>query len=93
LEAGDGTQALTTIREHKEQIALALLDVTIPGAPSRQVLAELRRARPQAKIIITSAYGPNTVDKTFAGMETDFFLRKPYEFADLIRVMRTVMSA
>ena len=70
LEAADGTEALRVVRERKEAIDLVLLDVTIPGAPSREVLAEIRRVAPKAKVIVTSAYGQSMVDATFPGMET-----------------------
>jgi hypothetical protein len=56
---------------------VVLLDVTIPGASSREVLAEVRRALPRVKVVVTSAYGQNTVDATFPGMEIDFFLVSP----------------
>ena len=45
IEAADGTVALNLIREHKDAIAVVLLDITLPGAPSRDVYAEACRAR------------------------------------------------
>src|SRR5262249_35499338 len=78
LGAPDGNAAIDLIRGHKADIALLLLDITLPGAPSRDVYAEARRARPDMKVIVTSAYGQNAVDVSFPGLEVDAFLRKPY---------------
>ena len=84
LEAPDGTEALTLIRRHKDSVTVVLLDITLPGATSREVLEEVRRVRPEVKVIVTSAYGPNKADASFTGMTIDSFLRKPYRLADLV---------
>jgi PAS domain S-box-containing protein len=93
VEAADGTEALATISAHKERIDVVLLDVTLPGAPSRDVLAEVRRVRPDTKVIVTTAYGTNKVAETFPGMHIDSFLRKPYRAADLINVALSLCPA
>jgi two-component system, cell cycle sensor histidine kinase and response regulator CckA len=92
VEAADGTQAIALIRGYKESIGAVLLDITLPGAPSRDVLAEIRRLRPSTKVIVTSAYGENKVGTAFPGMEIDSFLRKPYQIAELVRLLHRVLS-
>ena len=67
------------------------VDITLPGAPSRDVFAEVRRLRPETKIIITSAYGQNTLDSAFPGMPVDAFIRKPFPLGDLIALLRRVV--
>ena len=93
IEAADGTQALALVREHKDEIGVILLDITLPGASSRDVLAEVRRVRPDAPVIVTSAYGQNKVDDTFPDMEIDSFLRKPYHIAELVSLLRSLLSS
>jgi PAS domain S-box-containing protein len=92
MEAEDGTAALGRLREHGDQIGLVLLDITLPGAPSREVFAEARRRRPDMKVILTSAYGQKTVDETFQGMEIDAFIRKPYQLGELVSLVRNLVS-
>jgi len=48
--------AIDLLREHSGKIHLVLLDLTIPGASSQEVLAEAARVRPDLKVIVTSAY-------------------------------------
>ena len=93
LEAADGNSALKLIREHKDSIAVLLLDITLPGAPSREVLAEARGVRPDIKVIVTSAYGQNQVDESFPGMKIDSFIRKPFPLGNLLHQIRTLLSA
>jgi PAS domain S-box-containing protein len=93
LEAPDGTAAINLIHKHQAEIALLLLDITLPGAPSRDVYTEARRARPDVKVIVTSAYGQNAVDVSFPGLEIDAFLRKPYQLVNLIDTIRDVTNA
>jgi len=92
IEAMDGNQALRAIRQQKQAIDLVLLDVTVPGAPSGEVLAEIRRISPKTKVVVTSAYGQKIVDATFPAMQLDFFLRKPYQLADLESLLRRLVS-
>jgi CheY-like chemotaxis protein len=92
LEAADGTAALKLIHEYEGTIAVLLLDITLPGAPSREVLAEARGVRPDIKVIVTSAYGQNQVDESFPGMKIDSFIRKPFQLANLLSQIRIVMS-
>jgi two-component system cell cycle sensor histidine kinase/response regulator CckA len=92
LEAEDGTVALSMVREQQNQIALMLLDITLPGAPSRDVFAEARRVRPDVRVIVTSAYGQNVADEAFPGLEVDAFIRKPYQLRNMVSLVREVLS-
>jgi two-component system, cell cycle sensor histidine kinase and response regulator CckA len=92
IEATDGNEALKAIRQQKQAIDLVLLDVTVPGAPSGEVLAEIRRISPKTKVVVTSAYGQKIIDATFPAMQLDFFLRKPYQLADLESLLRRLVS-
>jgi len=93
LEAQDGNAAIDLIHQHKGAIALVLLDVTLPGAPSREVYAEARRANADTKVIVTSAYGQSAVDTSFPGMAVDAFLRKPYQLGNLVDLIRNLTCA
>ena len=68
---------------------MLLLDITLPGAPSREVLAEARGVRPDIKVIVTSAYGQNQVDESFPGMKIDSFIRKPFQLGNLLSQIRS----
>jgi len=92
MEANDGTSAVDLLRAHGNRIAVVLLDVTLPGRPSHEVLEAAYRVREDIKVIVTSAYGPNIVAGQFPGVQVDHFIRKPYRVAELVDMVRGVMA-
>jgi signal transduction histidine kinase/CheY-like chemotaxis protein len=88
IEAGDGSSALELIHAYKDEIDVVLLDVTLPGVSSREVFEEVRRVRPNLKVILTSAYSRETVDASFAGEAIEGFIRKPFQLVDLIGLLQ-----
>ena len=55
IEAADGSAALDVIRADRH-IDVLLLDISLPGASSREVFEEASRLGPDMKVIVTSAY-------------------------------------
>ncbi len=53
-EAGNGAEALRAAQEHT--LDILLLDIRMPGPDGIELAYQLRRAAPQAKIIILTAY-------------------------------------
>jgi PAS domain S-box-containing protein len=86
LEAADGTTAIAAIRGDTA-IDVLLLDVTIPGASSREVLAEAKRLRPAMRVIVASAYGKEFA-ATSLQANVERFIRKPYSLHDLVGLVR-----
>jgi PAS domain S-box-containing protein len=82
FEAGDGDRALEVIRACQSRICVLLLDITLPGASSREVFEEASRLRPDMKVIVTSAYSAAAAAVALGG-RVDRFLRKPYRLSDL----------
>ena len=82
IEARDGSAALDRVRSEKSPIDLLLLDVTLPGAPSSEVLEQTRRLRPETKVIVTSAHNEEMAAAALHG-RFESFIRKPYRLHDL----------
>jgi two-component system cell cycle sensor histidine kinase/response regulator CckA len=93
IEAGDGSAAMELIGAHKDKIDAILLDVTLPGIASRDVFAEAMRLRPELKVILTSAYSSEVVSALFAGLRVEHFIRKPFQFANLLKSLQDVLSS
>ena len=89
IEAADGESALNAIRNPQNRIDVVVLDITVPGASSREIFEEAMRLRPDVRVIVTSAYGE---DVAAASLRSSIrhFLRKPYQLADLAALLRTV---
>jgi DNA-binding response OmpR family regulator len=93
LEAGDGSTAMQLIRAHKDDIDLVLLDVTVPGTPSREVFEEAHRVRANLKVVVTSAYAEEVARASFAGLQFDHFLLKPFHLSNLVGLLERTLSA
>jgi two-component system cell cycle sensor histidine kinase/response regulator CckA len=87
IEASDGTAALDLLRAHKDEIDLLLLDVTLPGTPSREVNEEARHLRPDLPVIVTSAKSEETAAASLA-RRVERFIRKPFTLDHLISLIR-----
>jgi PAS domain S-box-containing protein len=92
LEASDGRAAVDLFRTHKSRVGVVLLDLTLPGMDGKDVLAEVRRMRPDVKVILTTAYSEEMAVNAVGGHDWAF-IRKPYQIADLVRLLRDVLSA
>src|SRR5262249_30809719 len=93
IDVEDGDAALDLLRNHRRQIDLVLLDATIPGAPSRTVIAEANRLRPQAKLLLTSAYSREAIGTLAEAEQFSGFLRKPFHLNELVIAVRKTLSA
>ena len=92
IEARDGSVALAVIGDPQKLVNVILLDLTLPGISSRQVLEEAKRLRPQMKAIVTSAYTEQMAADLLI-RRFDGFIRKPYQVAELMELVRRTLSA
>ena len=90
IEARDGFLALDVIRSHKDSIDLLLLDITLPGASSREVYEEAKRLKPDLPVIVVTAKS-EAVAAASLGTGIDHFLRKPFSLSDLIGMIRQIL--
>ncbi len=91
IEARDGSEALKTIREYKDPVDILFLDLNLPGTPSREILEEAKRLRPEIKPVITSAYPEDSASASLQ-VRVERFLQKPYRFRDLVDLIRKTLS-
>jgi CheY-like chemotaxis protein len=92
VEASDGHAAIHLFRT-TPFIDVVLLDMTLPGMSGIEVLAELRKIRPDVKVILTTAYSREMAMSTVGEQRISEFIRKPYLMADLLVMLHKVMSA
>jgi two-component system, cell cycle sensor histidine kinase and response regulator CckA len=90
FEAGDGFAALDVIRSRKGDIDVLLLDITLPGASSREVYEEAKRQRGDLPVIVTTAKS-REIAAAALGTEFELFLRKPFSLSDLINMVQQVL--
>jgi two-component system cell cycle sensor histidine kinase/response regulator CckA len=92
LLASNGHQAIKTFRKHAGEIAIVLLDLTMPDMDGEEVFRSLRRIRPDAQVILSSGYGEDEIAPRLAGESPAGFLQKPYQAAELLAKVRRAMG-
>ena len=90
FEAGDGATGVQLFQTHATDLDVILLDLTLPVMSGAEVLRELRRIRPDIKVILTTAYGRDRALAEVVERESVFYLRKPYHINDLTALFRKV---
>ena len=56
IGARDGREAVERFNERPDEITLVLLDLTMPRMSGQEALAEIRRIRPAARVVLSSGY-------------------------------------
>jgi CheY-like chemotaxis protein len=92
LEASDGTIALNVIRARKGALDMLLLDITLPGASSREVYDEAMRLTPGLRVIVTSAKSQEIAAASL-GVGIERFLRKPFSLDHLSDMVRQISNS
>jgi CheY-like chemotaxis protein len=91
IEAEDGIDAIAKFREHKNEIALVLIDVIMPRKNGKEAYQEILAIRPDTPAIFMSGYiSEEITDKILAeGWE---LLSKPVFPKDLFRKIRAKLD-
>jgi PAS domain S-box-containing protein len=89
LEAADGTSAIDVLRANGTGIDIVLLDMTLPGASSREVVETAASVRPNIKVILTSAYSQEMIEGSMPAPQIRSFIRKPFQLGELLKILRS----
>jgi len=93
LLADSGPAAIEVLRRHPGDIALVILDLSMPRMNGEEVLPELRKLRPGVKVVVSSGYSEAETMTLFKGQAVSGFIQKPYTSDRLADKIRTVLSA
>ena len=93
LTAADGAQAVQLYRQHQAEIALVLLDLTMPRMDGQEAFRELRRISPSVRVVVSSGYSEEDATERFAGLGLTGFIRKPYQHGELIAALKKALDS
>jgi DNA-binding NtrC family response regulator len=93
FEAVDGSSAIDVLHADGNKIDLMLLDMTIPGATSSEVVREAVKVRTDIKVILTSAYSQEMIGGATSLPQICSFIRKPFQIRDLVKALENALNA
>jgi PAS domain S-box-containing protein len=93
LSAPGGQEALALFKQASDRIDGLLLDFIMPGMDGLETMQQVRKIRPDVKIIITSGYTRQQIEDRFARIDPpDGFIQKPFEMKALQEKLHDVFS-
>ncbi len=87
VTANDGREAVEIFKTHPA-ISFAILDLTMPHMDGEQCFRELRRIKPDVKVIMSSGFSEDEVTQKFVGKGLAGFVQKPYKLSVLKEAIR-----
>jgi PAS domain S-box-containing protein len=89
-----GAEAIRIFEERAEEIDAVVLDWVMPEIGGEQVLQALRELRPTLRVVLVTGYRePPTQTLASSSERTPYYLRKPFEAADLVDCVRRALEA
>jgi two-component system cell cycle sensor histidine kinase/response regulator CckA len=93
LTAPDGASALDVLRDHPAGIGLILLDMTMPGMTTDEIVQGVRALNPTLPILLNSGYTSNdAVRRMLEEGSVQGFLGKPYDLHQLVENVQKLIS-
>ncbi len=90
--AGDSAEALQAL-ELNPEIDLLFTDVMLPGTRNgRELAEEIRRIRPEIKVVFTSGYPENATNAVEPLGPSVHWLAKPYTKRELARILQSALT-
>ena len=90
IEAADGQQAVDAYNEHKPD--LVIMDITMPNKDGLEALKEIKSNHPDAKIVMCSAMGQESMVIEAIKTGAKDFIVKPFKADRVIKTVTTILG-
>jgi PAS domain S-box-containing protein len=92
IVAQDGVAGIEAFRAHSSDIALVLLDWTMPRMEGKAVLREIRGIQPGVPVVLSSGFSEMNTLAECVGLMPSGFIQKPYLATDLINLVQITLA-
>lgn len=93
IEARSGEEALEKLISDGDKIDLVVSDVVMPQMDGPTLIREIRKTRPDLKVIFISGYTEDRLREQFEAGEVIQFLSKPFTLKQLAQKVKDVIEA
>ena len=91
LKAENGRDAVALFARHIDQVVLVILDMNMPGMSGGVVFEELRKLKPDVKVLLTSGYGLDGQIQELLASGACGFAQKPFSIAALTQKLSGIL--
>ena len=92
VEAADGEEAVRKFMEHRDSVRLLLMDIIMPKMDGKEACDEIRKIRPDVKVIFCTGYAPDHLRQKLQLEGAFHLVQKPVPPSDLLRKVRSVLD-
>ena len=92
LSAASPAEALALVQFYSGPLDLLVTDVILPGMNGRAFAEQLKRSRPDTKVLFVSGYTENIMSHHGQLDEGFSFLQKPFTYESLGRKVREILD-
>ncbi len=92
LSASDGLEGLELFRMHADTIDAVVLDMTMPKMGGAEALAEIRRIREDAIVLVSSGYSVEETQERLRNLQPVTFIQKPYKPETLVQCIHDLLT-
>jgi CheY-like chemotaxis protein len=92
LEAIDGDEGIRVFRENQHRIELILCDLIMPHKNGKEVYEEVKKIRPDIKVIFMSGYTADIIEEQVILEKGINIIYKPTDTAELLEKIRAVLE-
>jgi CheY-like chemotaxis protein len=89
LTASEGQEAIEIFK--KNAIAIAILDMRMPGMNGYEIFHQLKKIKPKAKILLASGYTGGQSEKGLTSIGFDGFIQKPFVLKHLSEKIEDIL--
>jgi CheY-like chemotaxis protein len=91
--AHDGEDAVEKFKTESEKIDIIVMDMIMPGKSGKEAYEEIRKIRPDVRILFMSGYSPDLLQDRGIFDSSEETLIKPLHPLDLVRKVRAVLDS
>ena len=92
LKAENGRDAVALFARHPDQVVLVILDMHMPGMSGGVVFEELRKLKPDVKVLLTSGYSLDRQTQALLASGSCGFIQKPFTIAALTQKLSEILQ-
>ena len=92
VTARDGLEALDRFQEHRKDLCLVVMDLTMPRMDGREAFRAMRGLDPAIPVVLSSGFTEQDSLQTFPDGGPAGFLQKPYQIKDLKTALQRALE-